>query len=145
MNSMYEQFETDVEREKSGVWLDYGAFRVKIARAGGSNKPYQKAMERISRSHRHAISADTLDAELADDLVRRVFAQTVILEWESKVDDEFMSGIEQKDSDELLPFSRENVLLTLRALPTISEDIQAQARGIALFRSALRDEISGNL
>lgn len=142
--SMYTQFETDTEREQKGVWLDYGNFRVMIARAGGANKNYQKALERVTKSHRHAIKAETVDPELADDLVRRVFAQTVVLDWETKVGKAFKKGIEQKDKKELLPVNRENILITLRALPALFEDIQEQSRSIALFRAALLQEVSGN-
>lgn len=144
MKSMYEQFETDGDREKKGVWLDYGDFRVRIARAGGSNKDYQKALERVTRSHRQSIKAQTMDSDFAEDLVRRVYAQTVILDWETKVEDKLKKGIQQKGSKELLKVNTANVLSTIRALPALFEDIQEQSREITLFRSALKDELLGN-
>lgn len=142
--SMYHQFETDSDQEKKGVWLDYSRFQVRVARAGGANKKYQLALDRITKQYRRAIATETMDPDVAEDLIRRVFAQTVILDWKVKVGDEFKQGIEQKDSDELLPFTPENVLATLRALPDLSDDIQAGARNSTLFRSALREEIGKN-
>ena len=149
MNSMYEQFETDADTEKKGVWLDYINFRVRIARAGGSNKKYQLALDRITKQYRRAIATDNMDPDMAEDLVRKVFAQTVVLDWETKTGEEdgkpvYTQGIERKGSDELLPFNRENVLETMRLLPELSDDLQAQARSSALFRSALRDDLAGN-
>lgn len=151
MSRMYEQFATDEDREKSGVWLDYGPYRVKIARAGGANKDYQKALERLSRKYRHQIKAETMDNDLQEKLLRQVYAQTVILEWESEVgkDEEgkpiYEAGIEQEESKDLLPVTVANVAKTLNNLPPLFEDIQEQAKGIALWRAALKDEISGNL
>ena len=145
MTGMYEGFETDPKREQDGAWLDYGSYRVRIARAGGANKNYQKALERLSRKYRHSIKAETMSTEMQEDLLRKVYAQTVILAWETKVNDEFVAGIEQRDSDELLPVTPANIIQTLENLPPLFEDIQEQAKGIALWRAALIDEIAGNL
>lgn len=143
--SMYKQFQTDSAREKEGVWLDYGDFRVRIARAGGANKEFQKSLERITRRYRRAIATDNLETELADDLVRQVYAKTVILDWETKVGEEFKRGIEPDDGGaELLPVTQENVLATLRALPDLFSDIQDQARSSVLWRSAIKEDLAGN-
>ena len=145
MSKMHEQFATDSEREKTGVWLDYGDFMVKIARAGGSNKMYQKKLDRLTRQYRRAIATETLDPEVAEDLLRRAYASAVILYWKTKVDGEFQQGISDKDPEKpLLPVTKENVLATLRELHDLFLDIQSQAQSMALFRTALRDEASGN-
>ena len=51
MNTMFDQFETDPVLESEGIWIDYGAFRVKIARAGGANKKYLSSECPLAADH----------------------------------------------------------------------------------------------
>ncbi len=48
--SMYEQLETDKALETKGVEIDYGTFRVTLARAGGANKKYEKLFKKTHLS-----------------------------------------------------------------------------------------------
>jgi len=142
--SMYQQFKTNEADEKNGVWIDYGEFRVRIARAGGANKDFQKALERLARPFRRAIATDSLPAEKAEEMLRAAYAKAVIRAWETKVDGEFMPGIESPEGGDLLEPNEENILATLQALPDLYADLKDQAGSWALFKSALREEASGN-
>ena len=53
--SMYSTFRTDDELERKGIVIEYDSFRVTIARAGGSNKAFERALEAKSRPFRRAI------------------------------------------------------------------------------------------
>ncbi|MCP4897719.1 MAG: hypothetical protein GY906_12165 [bacterium] len=141
---MFENYETDKVSEREGIWIDYGEFRVRIARAGGANKNFQKALERMSRPYRRAIATDSLDNEVAEGILRKAYAKAIILAWETKVDDELQPGIEQKDSDELMEFNEDNVAAVLKALPDLFRDLQEQAGSMALFKSHLREDAAGN-
>jgi len=142
--SMYDTFSTDKQSETEGVWVDYGQFRVRLARAGGANKNYQKQLERISRPYRRAIATDSLDPQVASGILKKTYAKAVITGWEVMRDDEFVSGIDQPDIDEPAPFNEENVLKALTDLDDLFLDLQSQASGIALYRAGLREDAAGN-
>lgn len=141
--SMYEQFQTDTTLETQGIVLDYGSFRVTIARAGGNNKRFSKVLEAKTKPFKRAIQTETLDNEKGLDVLREVYAEAIILNWETKIKDKFEVGIESPEG-ELLPVTKENVLATFRNLPDLFADIQEQASKVALFRQAQREDEAKN-
>lgn len=146
---MYQSFRSDAESETKGIVIDYGDFRVTIARAGGANKRYQRILEVKTRPYRRAIQTDNFDNERAATLLREVYAECVVLNWEVKngttdvPSSEWSVGIEGPDGI-TLPFNKENVLKTFDALPDLFTDIMEQAQKAALFRASLREEAAGN-
>jgi hypothetical protein len=144
MGTMYQAFRSDPDAEKNGVIIDYGAFRVTVARAGGANKAYQRTLERLSRPFRRAIQTETLENEKASDLLKAAYAESVIRNWEVKQPDgTWVVGIEA-ESGELLPFTKDNLIATFNALPDLFSDLMEQAGKAALYRASLRDEAAGN-
>lgn len=142
--SMYNQFKTDPELEKKGIILDYGEFRVTIARAGGSNKKYARVLDAKTKPYRRAIQTETMQEERAKELFREAFAEAVVLNWETKVDGKWKSGIENPDGGELLKFGKDTVIQTLTNLPDLFADIQEQANKAALYRVANMETDEGN-
>lgn len=146
---MYGDFRSDPTLEQGGIVLDYGAFRVTVARAGGSNKSFQKLMEQKARPYQRAIQAGAFDNERAGELLRDVYASTIIKDWETRFpaavegEYEWKQGIEGPDGA-LLPFTKENVLKTFVALPDLFTDIVEQAGKAALYRASLREAAGGN-
>lgn len=142
--TMYKSFKTDQKAEQEGIILDYGDFRVTVSRAGGSNKKYLQLLETRVRPFQRAIQAGTFDNERSQELLKDVYASTVIRDWEVKVGTEWQQGIENPDGGPPLVFSRENILLTFNNLPDLFADIMEQAGKAVLFRLALREEAAGN-
>ena len=143
--SMYKMFKTSADLEQSGIILDYGDFRITIARAGGANKQFSKALERVSRPYRRAIQTETLPNDKAMEIIQTVYAESVVLKWEVKVDDEWREGIESEDEGtDLLPLTKENVLSTFKKVPDVFDDLQAQANKMVLFLEEELEEDSGN-
>lgn len=132
---MYDTFEMDQNLEEKGVWLDYGDFRVRVAHAGQGNKNYVKYAEKKLKPIRKSLQFDSLANERAQAIMKDIYVTTVILDWETKVDDEMVKGIEGRDGD-VIAFNADNVLATLNALPALWLDIQEQANSIANFRKA---------
>lgn len=143
MTTMYEFFRTDETAERDGIILDYGMFRITVARAGGANKAYQRELERLSRPLRRAIAAELLENEQAMQLLREVYARSVVKNWELKQDDSWVPGIEAPDGS-TLPVTSENILATFNALPELFADVMAQAGKAALYRASLREQAEGN-
>lgn len=142
--SMYKQFQTDENLEKKGIVIDYGDFRITIARAGGANKKFARVLEAKTKPYRRAIQTETMDNDRAMELLRETYAEAVILNWETKVEGEWNVGIENPDGEELLPFSGDSVLQTLQALPDLFLDLQQQAGKVALFRQSIIEDDAGN-
>lgn len=143
MSGMYKQFGTNKNLERTGVAIDYGPFRVTIARAGGSNKDFDKLIEAKTKPFRRAIQTNTIEREKVISIAREAFAQTCIKNWETKVDGEWKVGIEAPDGS-LLPMTYENILKTLEALPDLFTDLQEQAASVALFQQGEREEDAKN-
>lgn len=141
--SMYEQFKTSDNLEVKGIHLDYGGFRVTIARAGGANKRFAKIADAKSKPYRRAIQTETLDADVSMRLLREVYAEAVVVNWEVKQEDKWVQGIEGPDG-KVLPFNRGNILKTFEALPDLFMDIQSQATKVGLYRETMLEEDSKN-
>ncbi len=142
---MYKQFQTSEAFETKGVEIDYGNFRVTIARAGGANKRFARLLEAKTKPFRRAIQTEMMDNDRAGDILMEVFAETIILNWETKVEGKFKVGIEPAPGEKkLLPFTTANVLLTLRNLPNLFLDLQQQATREALFREEIIEDDAGN-
>lgn len=161
--SMYKQFQTDSNLEKSGIDLDYGDFIITVARAGGSNRKFEKTLEAKTKSVKRAIQTETLDPERGKAILRDVYAEAVVLKWAVRVlaDDKgkpltplqlatetdgntvFVEGIEGPNGD-VMEASPANIAATFKALPDLFADVQEQAQKVALFRQAVQEAEAKN-
>lgn len=143
MSNLYEQFKTDEQLEKTGVEVDYGEFKVTLARAGGANKKFAKLLEAKTKPFKRAIQTETMDAQKALDILREVYSEAVILKWETKVDGKWKTGIETEDG-EIIPSTPKNINETLAKLPDLFAEIQDQAGKSAIYRQTIREEDAKN-
>lgn len=142
---MYDQFSTDEGLENNGIVVDYGDFRVGVARTGGSNKKWQKLLNSMTRPYKRAIATETMNDDLAEDIYRSAFAQSIVKSWEVKnANGKWVSGIEAPTGGKLLTFNVENVSKTLKALPDLYADLREQSGTMALYRSALMEQAAKN-
>ncbi len=88
--SIYEMYETDLTKEVEGFWYPVNKkISVLMARAGGANLKFSEEMELKTRPHRKrggAFDGDNVDVELATELMRETFAETIILDWKGITD-----------------------------------------------------------
>jgi hypothetical protein len=141
--SMYSQFATDQGLEKNGVILDYGHFRVTVARAGGSNKKFSRLLEKKTKPYRRQIQNESMDDIVAERIIREVYAECIIQNWETKEGDKWKKGIEGKDG-KILPFCNQNIYDTLTNLPELFIDIQQQAGKAAIFKQEIQEDDAKN-
>lgn len=127
--SLYGVFETDLDMEAAGVWLDYGDFRIRIASAGQGNKNYVRYAEKKLKPIRRAVEAGAISNDRSQAVMADIYAKTVILDWETNG----KKGIEARNG-KILPFNIENVEKTLLNLPRLFMDLQEQAGSLATFR-----------
>lgn len=140
---MYDIFQTDEDLEVSGIWIDYGDFRVKIASAGQGNKKYVRYAEKALKPVRRAMQAGALSNERSLSIMSDIFAKTIVIDWQVKVEGNWKTGIEGPDG-EIIPFNYDNVKKVFEDLPNLFIDIQEQANSIANFRKIELEEDSGN-
>lgn len=138
--SIYDLYETDAARESQGVVLNFGVYgKFTVARAGGSNLRYQRALATKSEPYRHLIAAkakkpDEKLLQLVRDLSMEAFAETVVLGWE---------GVTGRDG-KAIPFSQAACLKLFRDLPALFDEIQEQASSLANFQDKAIEEDLGN-
>ncbi len=138
--SLYKQFKTDNSLEKEGILLEYGEnskgkpITIRIARAGGANKAYEKRMEIRVKPYRRQIQNEIIETALVEKIIKQVYAETIVLGWEN-VEDENGNDME---------FSVENCLKLFDDLPDLFRDIQEQSQRAALFRQEVREADAKN-
>ncbi|MDV6347470.1 hypothetical protein R2083_08075 [Nitrosomonas sp. Is35] len=141
---MYQQFSTDKNLEKSGIVIDYGQFRVTVARAGSANHKFVRTHEILTKPVRRLIEQEILPVEKEREISRQLYAKAVVLNWEVKDDKEkWKQGIEAPDGS-ILPYTEENVINTFAALPDLFADIQIQSNKMQLFRTADKEADAKN-
>lgn len=135
--SIYKTFQTSKDMERDGIWLDYGLLdedvtkpiRIKVARSGGSNQNFAKALETKTKPHRRSIQTETIDTKIVEKLLMETFVDSVILDW---------TNVSDKDGN-VLPFTRENVILVMTDLPDLFADIREQSAKAVLYRQEILD------
>lgn len=146
--SLHKLFKTDKKRERDGVYIDYGpnedlpegedgrrpTMRFKIARAGGSNNEYNKAIERLTRPHRRAIQTGNFGNDQAEALFREAFIAHVLLGWE---------GVTGEDKA-IIPYSKKAAEKLFAEMPDLLAALREEASNASLFREELRETDLGN-
>lgn len=127
-------FGMDRKKEKDGVGIQFGAsFKVLIARAGGANDDFKKAIEELTRPFRRMIVNDMLPVELENQIMHKAYATTIVRDWEGCVDE-----------GEELPFSVENCIAMFDKWPEFYEFVRAESNRTANFRAAAIEADAGN-
>ena len=120
MGDVRKIFGTDKQAEIEGKWNDIGDdIKLLIARIG--NPEYQKAFQKISKPHRRAIRRGTLNDEVAEKLLVKAMAQTILLDWE---------GLEEDGVP--VPYSTDNairILMEYKDLRDYVSDIANEMEG----------------
>ena len=128
----YAMFGTDSDLEKDGIWIDYGPFGFKVARAGGSNEKYRRLMQARMKPYRRQIQNETMSEDKAQEILLETFVDGVLLDWRDVTDRE----------GNKMEFNRENALQLLSDLKDLFADLQTQASKISNFR---REEMEEDL
>lgn len=143
--------ETDPSKERDGVPLDFGEYRVTLRRQGGANDRYEGELEKLSKPLRAAIRAGVLPKEKEEELLFRAFARGCVVRWETLAstlpgalggDPQWLDGIDMRGT--LVPCNEENLVTLFKALPVVYLELREAARGEQLFRLEHREDDAGN-
>lgn len=129
-SSPYAMYSSDKNLEAKGIWLDFGAFRIRVARAGGSNQKFKIALEQKLRPHQLQIKAGTMDNDLALRLLAEAYAEAIVLDWENVTD----------AAGKPMAFTEENVVKLFTDLPELFNEVQEQAGKLSNFRALEQEE-----
>lgn len=133
--SLYKLFKTSEKHETEGIWLDYGeGMRIRIARAGGSNKAFLKASEKLQRKYRRQSQLDLLSEEMSRRIFKEIYAETIVLAWENVKD----------ESGNPMECNRQNIIKLFTDLHDLFMDVRAQAENLALWREELDEADAKN-
>lgn len=129
--SLYRVFKTDAKSEVEGVWVEYATepgkppAKFKVARAGGANTKYAKALDAELKPYRPLLARGQLDDKTAELAYATAFAKGVLLDWENVTD----------EAGAPLAFSVESAVRLFTDLPELFKDLQVQASRLAPFRA----------
>ena len=126
--------QTDPDLERDGVRLAFGNGRyITIARAGGENRKYRSVMTEAYKPHKSALERGTLDDDTAAELMRGVFAKSIVLGWEGWLD---------KNGDEI-PYTWDSCKELFKEAPEVFSIVRDEADKFSNFaRQEVAD--SGN-
>jgi len=143
--SLYDQFGMDHDVEVGGVLIDYGRDgRIRVARAGGSNDRFIKALDAFQSKYERQINFKMLDDEVAERELSKIYAMTIITGWESGPDENPIQGIIPGPDGKDLKFNVKNATKLLRDLPDLFSDIRTQSTKLDLFKKMKIDRDVGN-
>lgn len=126
MAGIYDKFKADENLETSGIVVDYGdGQKIRIARAGGSNAAFRRSLERHMKPYRRMQENGVLPEETARQILRKVYAEAVVLGWE---------GMTTLDGAPL-EYSVENVIQLFTDLPDLFLDVQQMAQRLVNFKN----------
>lgn len=135
MTNIYDLYETDQSKETEGIWhMVSDKIGFLLARSGGANVKYNKAMEAKTRPYRRQIANDTMDTELANKLMREAFAETVVLDWK---------GVTDKNGKSV-KYNQKTAAKLLTDLPDLFNDLREAASKHSNFRAEEIKEDLGN-
>lgn len=158
MSGLYETMETSPRLESQGIWLDLGHSRLRLGRAGGKNTKFIAAAERVAREHKRAL--DMMNEEQGRKLFSKIFAEIIVLDWLTKVDDgdldeegnpvsedfkgtRYKRGISRRGGA-IVEMNVENIIKTFDDIPDLLRIVKETAEDSSLFRQSLLDGIEGN-
>lgn len=148
MKSLRKAMKTSAKLEVEGIEYELANTRVRLARAGGQNVKFNAAMSAAIEKHKRAIDLKILNDDKALAVLAEIYAEFIVLKWETNVGDEnredWREGIEQEDSDDLLPVTHENVVQYFKDLPDFLLDCKRVAEDAQYYLQARVAHIAGN-
>lgn len=146
-NPLYSTFGTDKKVETDGIVVNYGQVRFRIARAGGANQKFKKVFQHKMKPLRRQIENEQLTDDQSERLFAEVYAETVVLSWETNFgtekDPNWKPVWVGEDGVEL-EFSKENVTEVLIDLPELFADLKTMASQASNYRRAEAEADAGN-
>jgi len=119
-----DDYKSDEKAENDGIDLSFGNARfITITRAGSSNRKYKSVMGRLFKPHTKATGELSLSDDEANDLMKKVYAESIVVGWRGFKDES------KKD----IPFSKENCFELFTVSPEIFDIVREQSAKFSNF------------
>jgi hypothetical protein len=154
--ALYKSMATAPSLEQEGVWLEIEGTRIRVARAGGTNTKYNKAMEHAAKNHKRVFDLGLMTNEKGLEILRTVFASTVVIDWLTKTETGNLDsegneidggGYERKiecADGSLCDVTPANIIQTFVNLQDLFFMVKDTAENMTYFRQSIIDDIVGN-
>lgn len=142
MSKLYENYRTDRGAESTGVWIEDSGAAFKLARMGGANVKFQRAMTAAMKPYMREIQLGVIDDAVLEPVLRRVFIETILLDWRwTEISED---GNTQTVHDHEIPgpddlpvaFNSDNAVKLFADLPDLYARLRTEAQSYANYRAA---------
>lgn len=135
----WDLFGTDREIETTGVWLDYGDFKIKIASTG--SEKYKRTMKAVFKPYERQVQTGTMPEELAEEKLTLVFARAIVLDWWCS---EWGEHTMWDKEGNRLDYNEQNVIKLLTEMPKLQDMIRDEAQRAENFRKREEEDALKN-
>lgn len=146
----YAKYLTDQNILKEGIWYEDEDVRIKVTYAGDENARYTKMLKAMLKPYETRIRNDNFPDSEFQKILAKVYAATVVLEWEVKKyendEDEvgtFVPGV-YDENGEIMPYGEGSVVLGFQYGKRLFNDIVKLATNFNLFRQDQKEEDAKN-
>lgn len=134
MSKLYSAYKTDKIAEEKGVWVPESGSKFLLARMGGANTRYQRALALAMKPHMREVQLGLIDEATAEPIMRKVFIDTVLLDWQEVAD----------ENDVPMDFSAANADKLFADLPDLYSRLREEAGSYANYRAEALKQSAGN-
>jgi hypothetical protein len=126
------RFGTSRELETDGVWVDLGdGSKIKVARIGNSR--YNEVFQKLIAPFRRQVRMGNIPNEVADEILVKAMARTVLLDWEGIAED-----------GKAVPFSVENAYRLMKEYPDFRNVVSEVAQEMETFKEIDTEDATKN-
>jgi len=135
MSKLYDAYATSKDAEANGIWVSEPGGRFKLARMGGANTKYQRALTAAMKPYMREMQLGLLDEATVEPIMRKVFLDTILLDWEIEADDDGTPGP---------AFNVDNATKLFADLPDLYAALREKAGSYANYRAASIQDAAKN-
>lgn len=134
MSNLYSNYKTDKGAEATGVWIDDSGASFKLARMGGANVKFQRAMTVAMKPYMREIQLGVIDDATLEPVLKKVFIDTILLDWKNVTAE---SNAETPDVDgAAIDFNADAAMKLFADLPDLYARLRTEAQSYANYRAA---------
>ena len=142
MSKLYDNYATNKTAESSGVWIDDSGASFKLARMGGANVKFQRAMTAAMKPFMREIQLGVIDDAVLEPVLRKVFIDTILIDWKWTETDDVSGAVtvhehEIPGADDLpVAFNADAAVKLFTDLPDLYARLRNEAQSYANFRAS---------
>lgn len=133
-----DEFKTDRTAELDGVPVKIKGVTFFLARAGGANKPFVRALEKFQREYGTDIEDNTIEDEVIESELAKIYAKHVVKGWDDP--QELIS----EDDGTIIPYGYDAAYSLLTQLPDLFTTIINKAKSADRYLARRQERTAKN-